>query len=107
VRTRPGQPAARAGDAKAAKILLSLCIENSNKFVRGNKRATEDIERHCLEEFNARRLPDGEYELTVPYSRNEDLDQTMEVLLGEIASQANDRNCFSESDARMQGADQH
>jgi DNA invertase Pin-like site-specific DNA recombinase len=106
-RMRQGKPATGGGNAKPATILLSLHIENNSKFVRGKKRATEDIERYCLEEFNARRLPDGEYELTVPYSRDEDLDQTMEELLGDIASQADDRNCFSESDARMHGTDRH
>jgi DNA invertase Pin-like site-specific DNA recombinase len=38
-------------DAKAATILLSLRIENNSKFVRGKKRATEDIERYCLGEL--------------------------------------------------------
>ena len=106
-RTRPGKPAGGGGDAKAATILLSLRIQNNSKFVRGKKRATEDIERHYLEEFNAKRLPNGEYELTVPFSDDKDLDQTMEELLGDIASQADDRNCFSESGARMRGADRH
>jgi DNA invertase Pin-like site-specific DNA recombinase len=48
------KPASRGGDAKAATILLSLRIENNSKFVRGKKRATEDIERYCLEEYNAK-----------------------------------------------------
>jgi DNA invertase Pin-like site-specific DNA recombinase len=104
-RTRPGQPAAGGGDAKAATILLFLRIENNSKFVRGKKRATEDIERYCLEEYNAKRRPDGEYELKVPYNSDEDLNQTMEELLGDIASQADDRKCFSESDAHMHNAD--
>jgi hypothetical protein len=97
----------KAAMPKAATILLSLRTKNISKFVCGEKRATEDIERYCLEEFNARRLPGGEYELTVPYSRDEDLDQTMEELLGDIASQADDRNCFSESDAHLSDADRH
>ena len=101
------KPAPGGGDAKAATILLSLRIENNSKFVRGKKRATEDIERYCLEEYNAKRRPDGEYELKVPYDNDEDLDQTMEALLGEIASQADDRNCSSESHARMHNADRH
>jgi hypothetical protein len=106
-RTRPGQPATGGGDAKAATIFLSLRIENNSKFVRGKKRATEDIERYCLEEYNAKRRPDGEYELKVPYNSQEDLDQTMEELLGDIASPADDRNCFSESNAHMHDADRH
>jgi hypothetical protein len=75
--------------------------------VRGKKRATEDIERYCLEEYNAKQRPDGEYELKVPYNSDEDLDQTMEELLGDIASHADDRNCFSESNARMHNANRH
>ena len=57
-----------SSDAKAATILLSLRIENNSNFVRGKKRATEDIERYCLGEYNAKRRPDGEYELKLPYS---------------------------------------
>ena len=101
------KPAPGGEDAKAALVLLSLRIENNSKFVRGKKRATEDIERYCLEEYNAKRRPNGEYELKVPYSSDEELDQTMEELLGDIASHADDRNCFSESDARMHNDDRH
>jgi hypothetical protein len=43
----------------------------------------------------------------VPYCSYEELDQTMEELLGDIASHADDRNCFSESQARMNNADRH
>ena len=82
-------------------------IENNSKFVRGKKRTTEDIERYCLEEYNAKQRPDGEYELKVFYNSDKDLDQTMEELLGDIASHADDRNCFSESNARMHNADRH
>jgi hypothetical protein len=45
--------------------------------------------------------------LKVPYSSDEDLDQIMEELLGDIASHADERNCLSESDARMHKADRH
>ena len=31
----------------------------------------------------------------------------MHKLLGDISSEADDRNCFSESDARMEGADRY
>jgi hypothetical protein len=49
----------------------------------------------------------GEYELKVPYSSDDDLDKRMHELLGDIASEADDRNCFSESDARMEGSDRY
>ena len=85
--------------------MLCLRIEYNSKWVRGKKRSVEDIERYCLEEFNARQTPNGEYELQVPYSSDEELDETMYDLLSDIADQADDRHCFSESDARMVGTD--
>jgi DNA invertase Pin-like site-specific DNA recombinase len=94
-----------AGALKVATIRLTLRIENNSKFVRGKKRAREDIERYCLQEYEAERLPNGEYLLKVPFSDDGDLDNRMHELLGDIASEADDRNCFSESDARMEGAD--
>lgn len=104
------QPVASTGAAEAdpprlATIRLTLRIENNSKFVRGKKRSREDIERYCLAEYDAKRLPSGDYELRVPYSSDDDLDQRMNELLGDISSQADDRHCFSESEARMQGTD--
>ena len=75
--------------------------------MRGKKRAREDIERYCLSEYDGQRLPSGEYELKVPYSSDDDLDKRMRELLGDISSEADDRNCFSESDARMDGTDRY
>lgn len=94
-----------ASSAKVARILLCLRIENNSKWVRGKKRSIEDIERYCLQEYNAKQNPDGDYELQVPYGSDEELDETINELLGDIASQADDRHCFSESDARMEGTD--
>lgn len=104
------QPVASTGAGEAdpprlATIRLTLRIENNSKFVRGKKRSREDIERSCLAEYDAKRLPSGEYELKVPYGSDDDLDQRMNELLGDIASQADDRHCFSESEARMEGTD--
>ncbi|EQD43343.1 hypothetical protein B1B_13866 [mine drainage metagenome] len=41
------------------------------------------------------------------YSTDEDIDKRMHELLDDIASEADDRNCFSESDARMEGTDRY
>jgi len=43
-----------------ATIRLTLRIGNNNKFMRGKKRAREDVECCCLEEYEAQRLPSGE-----------------------------------------------
>jgi DNA invertase Pin-like site-specific DNA recombinase len=93
------------GPTRVATIRLTLRIENNNKFVRGKKRALENVERYCLEAFDAKRLANGEYDLKVPYSSEKNLDKQMNDLLGDIASEADDRHCFSESEARMEGTD--
>ncbi|MHB8165655.1 MAG: recombinase family protein [Sulfuricella sp.] len=104
----PSQPVGDGGAAiRTTTIILTLRIENNNKFVRGKKRARENIERYCLEEYKAKRMPSGEYELKVPHRSDEDLDKAIDELLGDIVSEADDRNCFSESDARMEGTDRH
>lgn len=104
----PSQPVGDGGGAiRTSTIILTLRIENNNRFVRGKKRAQETIERYCLEEYNAKRMPSGEYELKVPHRSDEDLDKAMDELLGDIASEADDRNCFSESEAHMEGTDRH
>jgi DNA invertase Pin-like site-specific DNA recombinase len=109
-RQRSALPAAAGAEADAPKfatILLTLRIQNNSKFVRGRKRTVEHIERVYLEAFDARRRPDGDYELKVPYGNDADLDGTVRALLRDIAGDAADRHCFSESDARMEGTDRH
>ena len=43
----------------------------------------------------------------MPYESDEDLDEAMNELLSDIASDADTCHCFSESDARMEGPDRH
>ncbi|MEC5218796.1 DNA invertase Pin-like site-specific DNA recombinase [Actimicrobium sp. GrIS 1.19] len=100
-----GQDDVDAGAPRIATILLSLRIENNSKFVRGKKRTIEHIENFYLGEYGAHRRPDGEYELKVSYDSDEELDETVNELMTDIASHADDRHCFSESEARMDGTD--
>lgn len=92
---------------KVATILLTLRIENNSKFVRGKKRTIEHVESFYLDQYDATRRPNGEYELKVPYDTDEELDEAVNELLTDIASGADDRHCFSESDAHMEGTDRH
>lgn len=92
---------------KVATILLTLRIENNSKFVRGKKRTIEHVESFYLDQYDATRRPNGEYELKVPYDTDEELDEAVNDLLTDIASGADDRHCFSESEARMEGTDRH
>ena len=96
---RPDRPADAAGDSRTATVLLWLRVENNNKFVRGKKRVKDDVERYLRHQYAAKILPSGQYQLKVPYRTDDDLDRTMEDLLQHIASEADLRNCFSESDA--------
>lgn len=90
---------------RAATITLRLAVENNSKFVRGRKRAKENIERYCLEPFGVKRLESGNYELTVPYQSDEELDKAVHDLLGEISQEADMRNCFIEADAWQEGTE--
>jgi len=104
-KARPGTQTEASRGIMTATVLLSLRIENNSKFVRGKKRAMESIERYLLKGYAAKLRPSGEYDLKIPYRTNDDLDKTMDELLIEIAREADLRNCFSESEACLEGTD--
>jgi DNA invertase Pin-like site-specific DNA recombinase len=91
-------------DLRTATVLLSLRIENNSKFVRGKKRVREDIERHIRNQYAATLSRSGEYRLKILYRTDEELDKTMQDLLQHIALEADLRNCFSESNAQLEGS---
>jgi probable addiction module antidote protein len=85
------------------KVTLWLTVERNSKFVRGKKHAREDIEYYVLRHYDMKkRWPDGnEYELTIPYDTDEELDEIIERnILQEASSQADLRNCFIEASVR-------
>jgi probable addiction module antidote protein len=85
------------------KVELWLMVERNSKFVRGKKGAREDIESYVLRRYNMKkRWPDGnEYELTIPYDTDEELDNIIYRDIIQAASfQADMRNCFIETDVR-------
>jgi hypothetical protein len=63
------------------------------------------IERHVLAPYGATRLPSGEHQLKLSYRTDQDLDDLMDDLLFEISGEAQMRNCFSETEARLEGTD--
>ena len=90
------------------KVELWLRVERNNKFVRGKKRAREEIERYVLSQYEMQKPhKDGwEYTLSIPYETDEELDDLVNDLLQEATSIADGRNCFIEADARaMDGSD--
>jgi hypothetical protein len=92
--------------ALSATILLHLHVENNNRFLRGRKRAIDRIVRYVLPVYGeTRHLGCNEYQMKIPYRTDAELDQLMDDLLREIALEADSRNCFSESEAHLEGTD--
>lgn len=90
---------------RVATVTLRLAVVNNSKFVRGRKRAKENIERYCLEPYGMKRLESGNYELAIPYRNDDELDKTVHDLLIEISQEADMRNCFIEADAWEEGTE--
>lgn len=90
---------------KTGTVVLHLRIGNNNKFVRGKKRVIESIEQYHLAALDAQRQSTGVYTIKVTYSSDKELDTLVDDLLREIALEADMRNCFSESDAHLEGSE--
>lgn len=118
--TQPTQPVKlrkhfheRAGDQpeaakrKTTTVTLWLRVENNSKFVRGKSRAREDIENYVLRHYQMKKLKHCDYELTFDYEDDKDLDKQIHDMLIECESQADLRNCFTESDVRENGTDRY
>jgi hypothetical protein len=55
---------------------LWLRVENNNKYIRGKKKVRREIEDRVLSRYQMKKdRPDGwDYELSIPYETDEDLD---------------------------------
>ncbi|KAA0945654.1 hypothetical protein FQ186_14030 [Pseudomonas sp. ANT_H14] len=84
---------------------MRLAVENNSKFVRGKKRAKENIERYCLEPYGMKPLASGNYSLSILYRNEEALDKTVHDLLTEIRQEAEMRNCIIEADDWEEGSE--
>jgi hypothetical protein len=82
------------------RLGLFLEVENNNKFVRGRKTSLERIEAFLERNYDGRKLRknDLEYEFTVTYTDDADLDRTVYEIISEMASIADLRHCFIECD---------
>ena len=92
---------------RAIKIHLYLRVENNSKFVRGKKKVRQEIEDYILRQYDMK-IPgpnDWEYELTIPYKNEKDLDNTIYDMLSEMERTADYRNCFIEVDVTAEGSD--
>ena len=74
-------------------------MENNNKFVRGKKKALEEIERYCLAEYEAEKVKnkDHEYTLTLEYETDNELEEIIYDLYRDMESYADARHCFTDA----------
>ena len=88
------------GEIKKLRVLLWLRVERNSKFVRGKKKARQDIERYVLNRYGMVKPDrDGcEYELTIQYEDEKDLERTIDDIYREMDMEADLRNCFIEAD---------
>jgi len=105
MRLQQGATVNRATRTNTSTVTLWLRVENNSKFVRGKKRARENIERYHLQQYQMKKLNDHEYELTFSYADDADLDKQVYSLLREIESEADLRFCFTEADVQENGTD--
>lgn len=85
---------------KIATLEVYLMIENNSKFVRGKKRARDNIESFWSYNYDVKKLAnDGwDYIIKVPYESMKDLEETAHDIIEEASSSADDLNCFVEMD---------
>jgi hypothetical protein len=95
----PKQP--QPAPSKVMKVNLWLRVENNNKYIRGKKKVRQEIEDRVLSRYQLKKdRPDGwEYELSIPYETDEDLDAAIyDDILHEATWIAENRYCFIEAD---------
>ena len=80
-------------------IDLTLQIHHI-KLVRDKGKVRDQIERYILSEHDFKKPYAGgyDYEITVPFENDEDLDETIDDMLGEMNRTADYRNCFVGAD---------
>lgn len=94
-------------ELKTTRVILWLQVENNSNFVRGKGKSRQHIEDYILSNYGATKLvKDGwEYELTIQYTDDEDLEQQIYDLSAEMSSEADLRNGFVECNFSEIGTD--
>jgi hypothetical protein len=92
-------------ESRIGIILLWLRIEHIRQRARVKKRAYNRIVRHVLTPYGATLFPTGEHRLHLSYRTDKDLDDLVDDLLFEISGEAQMMDCYSETEARLDGTD--
>lgn len=83
---------------KTTKVVLWLRVENNSKYIRRQQKVRQRIEQFYLADYGMKKLQGWEYELTFEYETDEDLEEQIYELLGEMSRCADDECCFIETD---------
>lgn len=97
-------------EPKALKVSMWLIVQNNNKHVRGRKQSLIEIETRILTPFSMRKLhPNShDYELTIPYENDSDLDKIIQDMIQDAANTADLRHCFIECEVTaLDGSERH
>ncbi len=87
-----------------------MIVENNSKFVRGKSRSLREIEDYVFAPYQMHKPdPKGcEYELTIPYRSEEELDDTINEIISEASNTADMRNGFAEIEVlALDGSDRY
>jgi hypothetical protein len=95
----------RVGESRIGTIVLWLRIEHVRQRARVKKRAYKSVVRHVLTPYGATRLPSGEHRVDLAYRTDNDLDALVDDLLFAIAGEAQMMDCYSVTEARLDGTD--
>jgi transcriptional regulator with XRE-family HTH domain len=90
-----------------ATIMLWLPTRSEEGSAREESRARKTIEKAHLERYEMKKLKDDEYELTVPYHNDADLDEQIYALFGAINTEAKRRKCSVKVDMWEKGTDRY
>ena len=95
---------------KTLKVNVHMVVENNNKHVRGKSRSLREIEDVVFAPYQMQKPePKGcEYELTIPYLTDKDLEETIIDLITEAENTADCRNGFAEIEiCALDGSDRY
>jgi transcriptional regulator with XRE-family HTH domain len=100
-----GKPQKRQSQAAVNRITvtLRLDIESDSDVARDEDLARKDIEKSHLRQYGMKKLGDRDYELTMSYEDDEDLDERIYALLGLIMREARRRKCNIKVSVREKG----
>jgi transcriptional regulator with XRE-family HTH domain len=88
-------------------VTLSLDIESDSNVSRDEDRARKAIEKAHLRQYGMAKVGDHDYELTISYEDEDDLNARIYALLGAIWREAKARKCDIKVDMREKGADRY